>query len=317
MGDSIVVIGSLNMDFVIAVDRLPLPGETILGRNFRMIPGGKGANQAYAAAKLAKNGTTVRMLGRVGNDSFGNALKTNLARVGVDITPVLATDSEATGVACIHVDDAGQNSITVAPGANGVLSSGDIHSQLGALAGARCALLQLEVPIEAVAEGLREARRVGATSILDPAPARALPGEILQLVDIATPNENEACVLAGMTPSRVSPTDAVALGNKIRALGVRSVVVKLGDQGCVYCGPDRTFASPSFPVQAVDSTAAGDTFNAALAVSLAEGAEMEEALRFANAAAAISVTRAGAQTSAPSRAEVGSLLAQIPVSRSK
>jgi ribokinase len=310
MGNPIVVIGSLNMDFVIAVDRLPLPGETILGRNFRMIPGGKGANQAYAAAKLAGSGTVLRMLGRVGADSFGTALKNNLAAVGVDIGAVLDTNSEATGVACIHVDDAGQNSITVAPGANGVLSAADIDSERRALDGARCVLLQLEVPMEAVAAGLREARRAGATCILDPAPARALPKEILQLVDIATPNENEACVLAGVPPSRVNATGAVALGNRIRELGVRSVIVKLGDQGCVYCGSDGTFSAPPFPVRSVDSTAAGDTFNAALSVALAEGAAMENALRFANAAAAISVTRAGAQTSAPVRAEVESLLAE-------
>ncbi len=311
MVNSIVVIGSLNMDFVFAVDRLPLPGETILGRNFRVIPGGKGANQAYAAAKLADSGTAVRMLGRVGADSFGKALKANLANVGVDVGPVLETDSEATGVACIHVDNAGQNSITVAPGANGLLSATDIESQRQALAGARCVLLQLEVPMEAVAKGLREARQVGAVCILDPAPARVLPPEILQLVDIATPNENEACVLAGVPPSRVNASDAVALGNKIRELGVRAVIVKLGDQGCVYCGPDGTFPSPPFPVRAVDSTAAGDTFNAGLAVALAEGAAMETALRFANAAAAISVTRPGAQTSAPSREEVQSLLSGV------
>ncbi len=311
MANSIVVIGSLNMDFVLSVDRLPLPGETILGRNFRVIPGGKGANQAYAAAKLAGSGMTVRMLGRVGADSFGNALKANLAAVGVDIRAVLETDSQATGVACIQVDALGQNSITVAPGANGALSAADVDAARWALAGARCALLQLEIPIEAVAEGLREARRVGATSILDPAPARPLPNAILELVDIATPNENEVCVLAGVAPGRVSAADAVALGNKIRELGVRSVIVKLGDQGCVYCGPDRTFASAPFPVRAVDSTAAGDTFNAALAVSLGEGAEMEAALRCANAAAAISVTRVGAQTSAPARAEVEALLSQV------
>src|SRR5580658_2716904 len=285
---SIVVIGSLNMDFVFSVDRLPLPGETIRGRNFRTIPGGKGANQAYAAAKLAGSGTAVRMIGRVGADSFGTALKANLAGVGVDVRGVLETDSVATGVACIHVDDAGQNSITVAPGANDGLSPGDLARQRWALDGARCVLLQLEVPLETVAEGLREARRSGATSILDPAPARALPREILQLVDIATPNENEACVLAGVPPSRVNATEAVALGNRIRELGVRSVIVKLGDQGCVYCGPDGTFSAPPFPVRAVDSTAAGDTFNAALSVALTEGAGVENALRFANAAAAIS-----------------------------
>ena len=307
---AIVVIGSLNMDFVLNVDRLPLAGETILGRNFRVIPGGKGANQAYAAAKLAGSGTKVRMLGRIGADSFGKALKANLADIGVDVGSVLETYSEASGVACIHVDDAGQNSITVAPGANGVLSSGDIDSERWAIEGARCVLLQLEVPMEAVVEGLRSARRVGATSILDPAPVQVLSKEILELVDIATPNEGEACVLAGMPPSRVKATDALALGQRIRELGVRAVVVKLGDQGSAYCGPEGTFLTPPFPVQAVDSTAAGDTFNAALAASLAEGARIEDALRFANAAAAISVTRAGAQTSAPSRAEVESLLSQ-------
>ncbi|MGD0132189.1 MAG: ribokinase [Bryobacteraceae bacterium] len=310
MPNSIVVIGSLNMDFVLTVEHLPLPGETILASSFRTVPGGKGANQAYAAAKLAGSGTAVRMIGRVGADSFGTVLKTNLADVGVDVRGVLETDAIATGVACIHVDDAGQNSITVAPGANGVLSARDIDSQRWALDGALCVLLQLEVPIEAVAEGLREARRVSAIGILDPAPARALPREILQLVDIATPNETEACVLAGLQPKRVSPSDAVALGNKIRELGVRSVVVKLGDQGCVYCGADGTLVTPAFPVRAVDSTAAGDTFNAALAVALGEGVAMVDALRFASAAAAISVTRTGAQTSAPSRADVESLLAR-------
>jgi ribokinase len=250
------------------------------------------------------------MLGRVGADSFGSALKANLEGVGVDISPVLETDSEATGVAFIHVDAAGQNSITVAPGANGALSAGDIDARRSALAGARCLLVQLEIPIETVAEGLRQARRAGATCILDPAPARALPKEILQLVDIATPNESEACVLVGAPPERVSAADAAVLGRRIRELGVRLVVVKLGDQGCVYCGPDRTFSVSPFPVRAVDSTAAGDTFNAALAVALAEGAEIEAALRFANAAAAISVTRPGAQTSAPPRADVETLLGQ-------
>ena len=304
MANSIVVIGSLNMDFVFDVERLPMPGETILARGFRTIPGGKGANQAYAAAKLAGSETVVRMLGRVGADSFGSALKVNLAGVGVDVRAILETQSEATGVACIHVDQAGQNSITVAPGANGSLMPEDI----GRLDGARCVLTQLEIPIETVAHALREARKRGAIGILDPAPARTMPREILELVDIATPNENEACVLAGVPPNRLNVTDAAAIGQKIRELGVRSVIVKLGDQGCVYCGAEGTSAAPAFPVRAVDSTAAGDTFNAALAVALVEGMSIENTLRFANAAAAISVTRLGAQTSAPNRAEVERLL---------
>jgi ribokinase len=312
MASSIVVIGSLNMDFVFDVERLPMPGETILGRGFRTIPGGKGANQAYAAAKLSGDGTAVRMLGRVGADSFGNALKANLAQTGVDIRAVLETASEATGVACIHVDKAGQNSITVAPGSNSVLSPEDVDSASWAFEDARSVLMQLEIPIETVAAGLRQARHRAAIGILDPAPARALPKEILELIDIATPNENEACVLADVAPTRLNATDAIAIGQRIRGMGVKSVIVKLGDQGCVYCGADRTLVAPGFPVRAVDSTAAGDTFNAALAVALVEGkgiaSGMEAALRFANAAAAISVTRAGAQTSAPERAEVERLL---------
>jgi ribokinase len=312
MSPSIVVIGSLNMDFVLSVERLPLPGETILGHGFRMVPGGKGANQAHVAAKLATNGTGVRMVGLVGMDSFGNALKASLTDVGVDVRGVVDTVAEATGIAFIHVDDAGQNSITVAPGANGVLSARDIASQRWVLDGARCVLLQLEIPIETVVEGLRIARQKAATCILDPAPARALPKEILELVDILTPNENEACVIAGVPPKRVSVDDAIVLGQRIRESGVGSVIVKLGDRGCVYCGPDESFTVPAFPVRAVDSTAAGDTFNAALAVALAEGAAMEDALRFANAAAAVSVTRAGAQTSAPSREDVSALFPNVP-----
>jgi ribokinase len=219
---------------------------------------------------------------------------------------VLETANEATGVACIHVDAAGQNSITVAAGANGALMPAD----LSAFDDARCVLTQLEVPIETMMEGLRKGRKGGAIGILDPAPARALPREILELVDIATPNETEACVLAGLPPSRVNAAEAAAIGQRIRESGAKAVIVKLGDQGCVYCGADGTFTVPAFPVEAVDSTAAGDTFNAALAVALVEGREMKDAMRFANAAAAISVTRAGAQTSAPSRAEVDALLAR-------
>lgn len=306
MPDSIVVIGSLNMDFVVAVERLPMPGETLFGRGLRTIPGGKGANQAYAAAKLAREETAVRMLGLVGMDSFGNALKANLRDVGVDVSAVLDAVAEATGVALIHVDEAGQNSITVAPGANALLAPRDI----GSLEGARCVLLQLEVPLGTVAEGLRKARESAAIGILDPAPARELPREILELIDIATPNETEACLLAGVTPGRLDPAEAAAIGRRILERGAASVIVKLGDRGCVYCGTERTIVVPAIPVRALDSTAAGDTFNAALAVALVEGLAIEDALHFANTAAAISVTRPGAQTSAPARTEVDALLAQ-------
>lgn len=309
MEASIVVVGSLNMDFVVQVDHLPAPGETVLGGGFRMIPGGKGANQACAAGKTAGPGTRVRMIGRVGYDPFADHLKASLAAAGVDVATVHATRNEPTGVALIWVErKTGQNSIVVASGANMALTGEDISSVKGAFDGAKAALFQLESPLAAVTAGMKAARAAGALTILDPAPARPLPKELLAEVDILTPNESEACLLLGEEPRRITLRDAPGVAIELLKLGPKAVILKLGEQGCYYEGPEGDIASAGFTVEAVDTTAAGDTFNAGLAVALAEGRSMEEALRFANASAAISVTRLGAQASVPGRDEVLALL---------
>lgn len=306
---TLVVAGSLNMDFVVAVDRLPAPGETVLGADFRMIPGGKGANQACAAARLGSGATSVRMIGRVGKDVFGDHLKASLSAAGVDVGAVHAARSLATGVALISVEKSGQNSIVVAPGANHALRAADVEAMRSIFAGARLALFQLESPLDTVAAALRLAREEGAKTILDPAPAQPLSQELLAEVDILTPNETEALLLLGRPPGRVELDDAAALARLLLARGPRAVLLKLGDRGCCYLDAAIELSSPAFSVAARDTTAAGDVFNAGLAVALAEDRALPDALRFANAAAAISVTRAGAQASVPSRAEVDQFLA--------
>lgn len=312
MKPAIVVFGSLNMDFVVAVDHLPAPGETVLGRDFRTIPGGKGANQACAAGKLVR-GAVVRMVGRVGYDMFADQLKASLAAAGVDVSAVAGTRSQPTGVALIQVDRSGQNSIVVASGANFVFPASDVEGARSSFRGARWALFQLETPLPAVEAALALARSEGAGTMLDPAPAQPLSGDLLRGVDILTPNESEASMLLGRTAARIALSDAADMARALLALGPRAVVLKLGEQGCFYSDGETQIVAPGFAVTAVDSTAAGDTFNAALAVALTEGLGIPEALRFANAAAAISVTRVGAQASIPSRSEVDSLLTHTTV----
>jgi ribokinase len=301
---TIVVVGSLNMDFVVGVDRLPAPGETVLGRDFHMLPGGKGANQACAAAKLATDSVQVRMIGHVGYDTFGDHLKATVSAAGVDVSAVHATRSHATGVALISVDASGQNCIVVAPGANRALIASEAEAMRSVFRGARLVLFQLESPLDTVAAALRIAREEGARTILDPAPAVPLTTELLAMVDILTPNESEASLLLGLPPQRVSICNAPALAGALKARGPAAVVLKLGDQGCFYSDADAEIHCPAVSVTARDTTAAGDVFNGALAVALAEDRPIAVALRFANAAAAISVTRPGAQASIPSRAEV-------------
>jgi ribokinase len=305
---AIVVVGSLNMDFVVAVDRLPMPGQTVLGRDFQMIPGGKGANQACAAAKLASNKTQVRMVGRVGYDMFADHLKASLSAAGVDVSAVHASKAHATGVALIGVESGGQNFIIVAAGANHALTVSEIVAMRPVFRGARFVLFQLESPLDTVAAALKLAREEGARTILDPAPAQPLSTEILRNVDILTPNESEAALLLGLPLTRVSATDAPALARSLRQRGAKAVVLKLGDQGCFYTDVETEIFSGGCQVVARDTTAAGDTFNAALAVALSEDRSIDDALRFANAAAAISVTRMGAQASIPARTEVDEFL---------
>ncbi len=308
MKPAIAVVGSLNMDFVVVTDRLPAPGETVLGRDFQMIPGGKGANQACAAGKLGSPGILTRMIGRVGQDVFADHLRASLAAAGVDVSGVHATRSAPTGIAQIWVDASGQNSIIVAAGANLALAKNESEAMRPIFAESGYALFQLETPLSTVSAALKIAREAGAKTILDPAPARKLPLELLAGVDILTPNESEACLLLDEPAQRVTKTGAPRLAEALLAAGPRAVVLKLGELGCYYRDAEQEFYSPGILVVAKDSTAAGDTFNGALAVALAEGCGIPEALRFANAAAALSVTRAGAQSSIPSRAEVDSFL---------
>jgi len=298
----IVVIGSLNMDLVAVAARIPVAGETIIGSNFFTAPGGKGANQAYAAAKL---GGETAMLGRVGEDDFGRAMRANLTSVGCDVTGV-RTVAGPSGVALIFVAESGANSIVVAPGANHEFIPGDIANDRNLFESCRVALLQLESPMETATAAATYAKARGARVILDPAPApdHALPENLLKAVDILTPNESEAAMLAGLAPRPLTGEEAGAIARTLQAKGTPTVIVKLGAQGCLLADGGTQQRIPAPKVKAVDTTAAGDVFNAALAVALSEGKNMLAACEFAVKAASVSVTRMGAQSSAPARTEI-------------
>lgn len=312
MKPAIVVFGSLNMDFVVRVDRMPAPGQTVLGRNFITVPGGKGANQACAAGKLARD-AVVRMVGRVGYDIFADQLRASLAAAGVDVSGVAGTRSHATGVALIQVDNSGQNSIVVASGANFAFPASDVESTRAAFRGAKYALFQLETPLSTVEAALKLAREEGAFTILDPAPAQRLSPSLLAHVDLITPNEIEARYLLDWPGDEpLVHDDWEPVIQKLHQLhGLNKMLLKLGPNGCYYADERTGVHINGLGVDAVDTTAAGDTFNGALAVALAEGREIVDALRFANAAAAISVTRVGAQASVPTREEVERLLGSM------
>jgi ribokinase len=298
----IAVVGSLNMDMVAVAPRIPVAGETITGSEFFTVPGGKGANQAYAAAKL---GGETAMVGRVGSDDIGRAMKKNLADVGCQITGIREVAGPS-GVALIFVAESGANSIVVAPGANHKLAPGDIAADAGSFDGCSVTLLQLESPLETVVAAAQYAKQRGARVILDPAPAPAggLPAGLLKAVDILTPNETEAAMLAGLPPHPLTPEEARQIARALQAKGTHTVIVKLGEQGCLLADGDKQQLIPSPKVKAIDTTAAGDVFNAALAVALSEGKDLPSSCTFAAKAGSISVTRMGAQTSAPSRAEM-------------
>lgn len=311
MSATVAVLGSLNMDFVVSVETLPAPGQTVLGSGFRMLPGGKGANQACACGRIGTPVVRTRMAGRIGYDVFGDHLKASLAGAGVDVTAVHATRAQPTGTAFIWVDRGGQNSIVVASGANFAIQAREVEGIRDTFRDVSYALFQLETPLEVVERALKVAREEGARTILDPAPAQPLRESLLAHVDILTPNETEACVLLGRAPERIRMEDAPEVASALRArTHVPSVVLKLGDQGSFWLDGERQVRAPGFAIQAVDATAAGDTFNGGLAAALAEGLDIPAALRFANAAAAISVSRDGAQASIPSRAEVLDFLAR-------
>jgi ribokinase len=296
---SIVVVGSINMDLAVRCPRVPAPGETILGSSLLESPGGKGANQAVAAGKL---GAAVAMVGCVGTDSYGEALRASLAAANVDSAWVIARGPRS-GVALIEVADTGENSIVVVPAANSLLTPQDVEQALNALPGARIMLLQLEVPLGTVMAATRLGKQRGLRIMLDPAPAQPLPPELLAGVDIIAPNQGEAAILLGRT-GEVSTEDAPNAAAQLSALGPRVVLLKLGGKGVLIYDHGRTEYVAGHAVATVDTTAAGDCLAGAVVTLLAEGAAVHEAVRFANAAAALSTTRPGAQVSMPDRAEV-------------
>lgn len=295
----IVVVGSSNMDLVIKTSRIPKPGETILGGEFAMVAGGKGANQAVAAARL---GTETYFVARVGRDAFGDQMLENFSREGIH-TDYIARDTElSSGVAIIVVDEAGENSIVVAAGSNGALSPGDVDSAEGAIATADSVLLQLEIPLETVSRTVELAARHGTRVILDPAPAQPLDKSLLAQIDLITPNESEAEILTGIGGSdeQVAHAQAAALRDK----GAKLVLVTRGSSGSLLDDGNQVRMFKTVEVNSVDSTAAGDCFNGALAAKLAAGGSIEQAIEFASRAAALSTTRLGAQDSLPRLAEL-------------
>jgi ribokinase len=300
---TVLVVGSSNTDMVVRVPRIPRPGETVLGGPFAMAGGGKGANQAVAAARA---GARVTFVARIGDDVFGERALAGFAADGIDTRFVSRTAGAASGVALIAVDDRGENSIAVASGANERLTAADVEAAGEAFAAADVVLLQLESPLEAVAAAVRLAAEANVPVILNPAPARPLDEGLLAGVSVLTPNESEAELLAGLpVRGEEGARDAAAA---LRRRGPRSVLVTLGERGVYASAPGLEGPVPAFRAEAVDSTAAGDVFNGALAAALAEKRPLDAALRFALAAAAISVTRPGAQSSAPTRGEIDTYL---------
>ncbi|TWT32228.1 Ribokinase [Posidoniimonas corsicana] len=300
----ILVIGSSNTDLTVRLPRLPSPGETVLGGQLMTAAGGKGANQAVAAARA---GGEVTFLGRVGRDAYGAAALDGLRAEGIDVGRVVVDDEAPSGVALIFVGAEGENMIAVAGGANERLTPADLDAARGCFAQADVVLLQLETPLAAVEHAVRLAAEEGVRVILNPAPAQPLPDDLLAGVAVLTPNEHELALLSGRKVA-----DETALADAARALrdgGARAVVVTLGDRGVWLASDDADSLVPTQPVAAVDTVGAGDAFNGALAVAISEGRPLADAVRFANAAAAVSVTRHGAQPSAPTREEIERQLA--------
>jgi ribokinase len=298
---NIVVVGSINMDLVVRMPRIPRPGETLLEGNFKMFPGGKGANQAVAAARL---GAHVTMIGCVGSDSFGQEMQAALAREGIDTTHILTDPDEATGVALIQVDAQGQNSIAVASGANFRLTSADVEKAMQTIGEFDALVMPLETPLDTIYAAARIASNKGAKIILNPAPAKVLDKDLLELVDVLVPNEYEIGLLAGIQMQ--SASEIYDAAHTLLSLGANNLMVTMGSKGAILFN-EKTIQGmiiPTYPVQVVDTTAAGDCFVGALAVAICEEEPLLVAAEFASAAAALSVTRVGAQPSLPYRKEV-------------
>ena len=300
-----IVVGSINMDLILRVPSVPRPGETCLGEDLRKVPGGKGANQAVALARL---GVETSFIGCVGEDEFGGCLLEDLKRDGVDASCARQIPSVPSGVAVILLQEGGQNSIVVAPGANNSLTREHLQSHSASLAGASMVLVQLEIPLEAVEKVGQLARGAGVLSVLDAGPAREIGPSTISLFDVISPNETETEALVGLRPE--DERSAREASKRIHGLGGRIVVLKMGARGAYFSSSTESGWVPAFQVSALDTTAAGDAFTAAWAVKRAEGASLEEATRYANAAGACAATVLGARPSMPFRAAVEGFLAR-------
>jgi ribokinase len=299
MSRRVVVLGSVNADLVLRCSHMPIPGQTVHGRDFQTLPGGKGANQAVAAARL---GASVSFIGCVGDDAFGRQARQLLESEGIDTQHLHSVADTPTGVAMILVDDAGQNSIALAAGANAALSIAQVDASRATIQGAGLLICQLECPLPVVQHGIALAHAAGVPVLLNPAPVQPLPAALLAQVDVLVPNESEAAALIGLAAG--TAFDATAAAARLRALGPRTVIVTLGAHGVELAsdGIDAHFDAPR--VRAVDTTGAGDTFIGAYAAAWCDGASVSASIDYAQRAAAISVTKAGAIAAMPRRDEL-------------
>lgn len=299
MDRTILIVGSINMDLVVKAPNIPAPGENVFGTDFQTIPGGKGANQAVGVARL---GCRARMAGRVGVDAFGDTLLAGLHQAGVNTSCVERDEQTRTGIALITVEDTGENSIVIATGANGRFSRESASRLTDAIATADLVLLQLELPLDPVAEVIAMARGLGKPVVLDAGPPCAYPHPQFFNVTVLTPNEAEAGAMSGLEITDMASAREAA--RRLLHKGAEAVVLKLGENGAMLVDGCREEHFPAHPVNVVDTTAAGDAFSAALCVVMVEGKPLEEAVRFANAAGALAVTKFGAQPSLPLRGEL-------------
>jgi ribokinase len=305
MNEGFCVAGSINVDLIARSPRFPLPGETITGSSFALLPGGKGANQAVALARL---GGSVEIIGSIGDDALGRQYGEAFSAAGVGYSGVSVLPGISTGTASITVTDSGENEIIVVPGANGRVSPDYIRKNAVLIEGSAFLLLQLEIPLESVLEAALIADRSGTHVILDPAPARPLPDALFRLVDVLTPNETEAKILTG--EDTADEAGIRRAGEALLARGIRTVIVKAGARGAYLVEKGMFCRVEGFAVRAIDTVAAGDSFNAGLAFALSLGYEITKAIRFANAVGAISTTKEGAQSAMPTRAELDVFLAE-------
>lgn len=302
---TLTVLGSINADHVISVPHFVKPGETLLGYSYHIAYGGKGANQAVAAARL---GAKVNFIGCIGNDDIGRAMRNAFALDGINTNPIITVNNEMTGIAMIQVSDSGENSIVISAGANAYLDESQVEDSKQEIIDSDYLLMQLETPLPGIIQAAELAKENGTKVILNPAPAQTLPDELLKNLDIITPNETEAEILTGIRVT--DEQSAVKSATVFHAKGIETVLITLGSKGVYVSQQGKGEIVPGFRVQAVDTTAAGDTFNGAFVTALLEDKPLAQAIRFAHAAAALSVTKKGAQPSIPTRKETLEFLAQ-------